>query len=153
MRRSPQAASVLASLASFASLVLLAACGGPVTGELETAKSKWAAQSLRSSYQYEFTQTCFCPLANEPVIIQVKNGAVVSAAKKSDGAQVDDQLGWRPTIDDLLSKVEKADAEADQLTATFDPTLGYPASVSIDWLADAVDDELAFTVADVKSIP
>jgi Family of unknown function (DUF6174) len=54
-----------------------------------------------------------------------------------------------PTIDQLVEEAESAEQEgADQVTVTTSPQ-GYPHRIMIDQIADAIDDEVCYTISDV----
>lgn len=122
--------------------------------ELREARRRWTSQGL-VHYRYDYQRSCFCIReATRPVTIEVRAGAVVSVIDRETGASLPlEAFGRRwPTVADLLDEVERAVEEADRLEVTYDPTTGHPASVSIDWLRNAADDETAFTAGDVRRV-
>ncbi len=80
--------------------------------------------------------------------IQVADGKVVEAWPLSGtggGAALTDV----PTIDQLVQETEAAEQDgADEVTVTTSP-LGYPHRIMIDQIADAIDDEVCYTISDV----
>jgi hypothetical protein len=50
------------------------------------------------------------------------------------------------TIDRLFTQLKSALDEADEVATTYDSTYGFPTSISIDQIKQAVDDELFITV-------
>ena len=129
----------------------LLACGdgfGP-EGEFLSGWSRW--NRLRpAQYRYDFQRSCFCRgEAVQPVRITVSNGEVVSVVTLPDLVPVPpEQVNqfYRVTIDSVFQIVRSAiDDGADSVSARYDPQWGYPATVWIDYIANAADDELGFT--------
>jgi hypothetical protein len=58
-----------------------------------------------------------------------------------------------PDIPGLFAVVEEAATEADELDTEFDATYGFPTSISIDWIENAVDDEVAYVMQDFVAGP
>ena len=58
------------------------------------------------------------------------------------------------TIDKLFSELE-ADlgGKAEEVTVTYDATYGFPTSVNIDFIKNAVDDELYLSAAKFEKLP
>jgi hypothetical protein len=55
------------------------------------------------------------------------------------------------TIDRVFLALQSAyTAEADEITVTYDPAYGFPATVSIDYIIEAMDDELSYQVSDFQ---
>jgi len=133
-------------------VVLVSACSsalGPVRNDLATARASWAAM-ISAPYSFTFARSCFC--ASEflrPVHISVADGEVTQAVFVDTGDPVATPLSEIETVDDLFDEIQAAiDADAFEIVATFDSRLGYPVSVSIDYIENAIDDEMAFQVSD-----
>jgi hypothetical protein len=111
-------------------------------GELEDQMDKWAAQGP-ASYEYVQTQLCFChPDYTQPYRIRVQAGKVVDARNAATGAPTPAQYKAR-TVPELFAVIEDAlDREADQIDVAYDPDLGYPTSIVIDYERQAADEEL-----------
>lgn len=127
----------------------LAACADPAgPGTLQSNRAKWEAAGP-ASYTYRLQRTCFCILEDvQPVRITVQSGAVtaVTSATTGDALPPDEAALFQITIDSLFNWVETAaGGAADAVTAEYDATLGYPRMVSIDYVKNAVDDEIAFS--------
>ena len=62
------------------------------------------------------------------------------------------QLESVPTLGDMLAEAEAAsdDPEAGEVVVETDPADGHPTSVSVDALADAIDDESCYIVTDYR---
>jgi hypothetical protein len=131
----------------------VAACStGPLAPErsaLETARAAWAV-SAPDAYSYEFRRICFCGgEITRPVQIEVAAGQVISVVPVDDGPPLQTPIDEYPTIDDLFDEIQDAiDADAHQLLATYDEEWGYPVDVSIDFILEAIDEEMGFQVRD-----
>lgn len=131
-------------------LVVAAACGdalGP-TSDFLTARARWERRGP-ASYAYTFQRLCFCvPEATQAVRIAVSNGAVTGVTREADGSVVPpDQVNlfFRVTLDSLFAIVAHALDAADAVTAAYDPFWGYPTAVTIDYIRNAADDEMAYS--------
>ena len=145
------------SIAPIAILGLaLAGCSdalGPVEDDLDDARELWAEQAP-ASYTFVFRRSCFC--ASEfirPVRIIVDGDTVVSAVFADDGTPIETPLSEVPTIPDLFDEIQSAiDGGADEIALTFDEAYGHPVTVSIDFLAQAIDDEMYFEVSEFDGL-
>jgi uncharacterized protein DUF6174 len=146
-RRGLRAAMALAG-------VSMAACASPFQRQEDTlaiAEARWRAAGLMD-YRFGFTRSCEClPSATRSVTIAVSGGAFVSATYLDDGTPADTAL-FRDelTLDRLFASLHEALARHPAtFAAQYEPTLGYPMQVSIDYSLLAADDETFFTVFDV----
>ena len=103
-------------------------------------------------YVYTLNVGCFC-LATGPLRITVRDGEVSDVetldAWRRDDPWYDDAVEDRSmTLVELEALVRRARRTADDVEVEYDPTYGFPVSVSIDWYRDAVDDEIGYTVSD-----
>ena len=124
---------------------------GSLSGRLDANWDVWQAWT-DPDYAFDFRWDCFC-LAEltAPVRVQVVDHAVTAVTYLDDGTPVDpDYLAVFPTIAQLFLTVEQAiDDDADVILVEFHAEHGYPTSASLDYDAQAADDELAFTVDNV----
>jgi hypothetical protein len=126
-----------------------AACGDPsgpsaLRSHLEEWRERGPAQ-----YTFQFQRSCFCiPTATAAVFITVNAGQVVSVVRE-DGQPLSDadaQAFFRITIDSLFGIIGHAlDQDAAHLQVTYDPRLGYPTHIAIDYDAHVVDEEMDYT--------
>jgi hypothetical protein len=132
-----------------ATLLLLAGCGdlfGPSQEErAEEAWDRWVA-TAPPAYRYEVLQSCFCggPGIGRWLTVIVNDNIVASAWDTETGAFVPpSELGRIPTAEDLfVTLFDAIDSGADELRAEYDPHFGYPTLLDIDYLRNAIDDEL-----------
>jgi hypothetical protein len=54
------------------------------------------------------------------------------------------------TIDELFKLIENARENADKLDVEYDRKLGYPTVVEIDYIKEAIDDEVTYRVHDFR---
>ena len=78
--------------------------------------------------------------------INVVDGETVSLVRE-DGTELDAMLAEElpGTVDELFDRLERS-ASADSFVAEYDSELGYPRSVLVDHMVNAVDDELEVRV-------
>lgn len=126
------------------------ACSGPLgpeEREFERNLATWRAAEI-AYYRYRLQRSCFCgPDTTRPVLITVQDGVVIGGVDPETLEPIEPPPGGFPTIDDLFEEIRQALATADALDASYDGTRGYPVSVSIDYLKNAIDDEMAFNVS------
>ena len=115
---------------------------------------RWAA-AQPPHYRYIFEPVCFCPPEyTRPVIIEAAHNAAISIRYLDDGtAARPDIFDKYATIDKLFVLLQDALKQpGSRLRVTYDPQLGYPSKVAIDYLPNAVDDEFYFTVRNLEAI-
>ena len=137
---------------------MLAACSTDGS-ELSLNQNKWQDANA-DHYRFELTVGCFCPFRSQmPLTVEVQNGEVVSMIDVNGEAvsptdPMSEFILKYATIDRIFSELESDSVqEADKLTVTYDPTYGYPADVSIDFIERAMDDELYLTVSALELLP
>jgi hypothetical protein len=122
----------------------------------ESALSLWQDASV-SNYDYSFTRGCFCPEEFVgPYAVTVLENSVVAASFQ--GTDLFDiailEIGRYEeivkTVDGVFAEIELALREADSFTAEYDPVLGYPTSVYIDWVENAADEEVGYTIRNLR---
>lgn len=81
--------------------------------------------------------------------IQVMDHEVVYAYSEWEERPVpQDQLAYIETIESIFDMIKRAEKEADEWDVEWAEE-GYPARVSIDWIKEAVDDEMYLEISDV----
>jgi hypothetical protein len=136
---------------------LTAACSeplGPQQDELTEAVARWEEAGLQD-YVFEFQRLCFCGGDTiRRVRIEVRNGSVSAATYVDDGSPVREEYRTDlPTIEDLFEEIQDAiDREAHSLAASYHADRGYPTSVAIDYIENAVDEEMAFNVYSLEAL-
>jgi hypothetical protein len=123
--------------------------------ELNRNRRQWQAQGL-DDYRYEVRRGCFCPAeVVGPVVVEVRDGEVVQRIYAENGEPVGaTYAGLWTDVDGVFDVIQDAiDRDAARITAEYHPEMGYPRSIAIDYLAQAVDEEIAVTVGEVEPLP
>lgn len=110
-------------------------------------QAQWASKGI-DDYTFTITGQCFCPFT-DPIDITVVDGVATAVTKAGQAVQPNDVLGIPKTVPELFA-VMTAHADAAALTVQWDPALGFPASIQIDSIANAVDDEFGYTVTNLR---
>lgn len=138
--------------------VMLTACSAlQPKSDFEIARDKWQDANI-SHYRFNLFVGCFCIFTQDmPLIIEVKDGEVVSMEYQS-GNEIDatnlEYFQRFATIDRIFEELEKdLGGEADKVTVAYDETYGFPTEVSIDFIEQAADDELYLTLSNFEALP
>jgi hypothetical protein len=108
-----------------------------------------------ADYSYLLTVSCFCAFAGSPVEVTVADAEVVGAVYTQDGTgrgevhagDPADKSYWL-TINDVIAKAN--DTSADKVTVDWPDGQDYPSSVYVDPHKTMADEEIGYTIADVK---
>ena len=145
------------TLTAAALAALLAGCSilgldglGEERDALRDARVRWGRADL-DAYAFTLQRGCFCPMELiGPVRIVVRGDSVVSRTYSTDGTPVPAQ--WAPyfgTMEDVFEVIDDAlERSADDLHVSYHRTLGYLVEADIDYIENAVDDELSLAVTD-----
>jgi hypothetical protein len=137
------------------SLVGLPACsmadtdGGPREA-LETNKKRWNELGY-TDYEFDLTRHCFCGFFGTHQV-RVQADTIVSVFSEETGENLEaSYFADLETIDALFRTIDQAlTQEADKLSVTYHPTLGYPTEIDIDYFFNAVDDEVIYGADNLK---
>jgi hypothetical protein len=82
------------------------------------------------------------------VTVQVLDGQVTDV----DGTEMDRDglrslLGAEPTVEGLFTFLGEAEQKADQIDVEFDDATGVPQRIDIDYITNAIDDELSIEIS------
>jgi len=124
------------------------------TAQLKRNKQLWAKQNI-SNYRFTLRQSCFCfSETTQPVNIEVRNGQVTSIVPASQGLSFNrEDFTDHASIAKLFDVVEDAIArEAEDLSVTYHPTLGYPTKIGIDYEAFTADEGIFITVENFQAL-
>ncbi len=126
---------------------------------LDSQAAQWHAHNM-TSYEMTLGIGCFCPFSDRmPLTVEVRDGQVISVVD-SQGQPVaqDDPIRsygneQLMTVDGVFDYARDAIRNADETTISYDPSLGFPTSLSIDQIKLAMDDEMSVTIQAVKALP
>lgn len=130
--------------------LLLAACSA--TSEYDQNLKKWQEANI-DHYRFDLFIGCFCPFRDVmPLTIEVQNGEVISITQVDGVVVTADDPSYELFIPaanmDALFAMLEADlnGDADEVLVTYDANYGFPTSISIDQIKEAVDDEVYYQV-------
>ena len=149
-RRLARSAALIAAAAVLASCDVLGLdVGNDQLPELERQRLKWESGQI-TSYRFTYRRACFCGTEFlTPTEIEVQSGEITSVRylERDDPVPVSIANGL-PTVPGLFAIIEHAiDNRADLLEVTYDPALGHPTKISIDYRFNIADDEITHLVA------
>jgi hypothetical protein len=137
--------------------LLIAGCSlSPAPTELEKNRVLWKEQNA-NHYQFQLSILCFCPYYSQmPLNIEVRDGEAMSIAA-ADGSDVTPNLEYysqADTVEEVFGIIESAQSGgADEVMVEYDPDYGYPILIAIDYIKEAVDDEVSYQVANIQFLP
>ena len=119
-----------------------------IAAEIRAYQTRWRDANIRH-YRYQLTVSCFCPMnAVMPITIEVNNDVVTSITDARGVPVSPDDAGSGfflkyTTISRIYAELTSSwFSTADKLSVTYDSTYPVPATISADFIAMAVDDEL-----------
>jgi hypothetical protein len=120
---------------------------------LNNNEAKWKAASANGNYDYTVQFGGFtAPEYRRPITVSVNNGQVsnMTYADTGEAVSADRQVSV-PSMSDLFQELRDAyKNNAAQVNVTYDPTYGYPSSMYIDRSATMADEEVSYSVSNVK---
>lgn len=137
--------------------LLLVACSA--SSEYDQNLKKWQDADV-THYRFDLFIGCFCPFRNVmPLTIEVQNGEVVSITQADGVAVATDDPSYElfmsvASMDALFATLDSSlNGDADEVLVTYDTTYGFPTSISIDNIKEAVDDEIFYQVENFEVLP
>ncbi len=104
------------------------------------------------TYEYDLTVSCFCPYVG-PVRLQVRADTVFSATVLDTEQPFGPEYARTMTLDELYGIVlEAVVEEAHKVEIDYDETYDFPTRVDIDYIEDAVDDEVRYTAENFRPL-
>ena len=132
--------------------LLIAGCAA-ATNSLDDNRQKWQQQDI-DDYDFTIQVLCFClDDVTRPVRIEVRGGIVQSMVYADDSTAVtNDYFDDINTIEKLFQVIDDAiEDDADELIIDYDLGFGFPKKIDIDFLLNAVDDEITYTISGFTS--
>ncbi len=141
----------------FVCLSTLAFSGAcPAEDGLTANRGLWDAAGI-ASYEYRYEKSCDCH-RDKPAetIVTVENGLVVGVRYDRDDylseiPVAEDSYRWFRTIDDLFTLVETAAQSAVTLRVAYEPKLGYPTYIYIDYDHAMIGEEVELRVVSLST--
>lgn len=126
---------------------------GGVGSEADAHFETWRAKGPKK-YAYRVSQSCFCaPDYTAPYRVEVAGGKVVGVRNAETGAPPPSEYRAR-TVPELFDLIHEAlDRDADRIEVEYEPTLGYPTTIFIDYEEQAADEELRIAAEGLEAIP
>jgi FlaG/FlaF family flagellin (archaellin) len=161
-KRSIYTVLIVVAVLVLAALIYVLVFGMPGSSQarqLDASLQKWQAQNV-SHYRMNVNIGCFCPFFDRmPVTVEVRDGQVLSVTD-SQGQVVaaDDPIRsfgneQLMTVEGVFAYARDAFQTADKTEVTYDPTLGYPVSLNIDRIEQAIDDEMSVLISEFEVLP
>jgi hypothetical protein len=116
--------------------------------ELRKAREKWEKAGFEN-YVFQFRWQCFCIREYVSLVeLKVKAGNAVSGSYVEGGGELEsERLADYMPIDQLFDLIQEAiDRDAHSIRAEYDPELGFPVDVYIDYNEMMADEEKGFTI-------
>jgi hypothetical protein len=118
---------------------------------LERNLLRWSERAPER-YSFQLQRLCYCvPETTRSVRIEVEDGVVVSRSYEADGTAVPQE--WEelfPAMEGVFAIVREAlGREGSVVEVTYDVVLGFPRVAAIDYIVNAIDDELELRVQNV----
>jgi hypothetical protein len=112
---------------------------------------KWNS-SQDGDYSFNLKKMCFCGSeVTRPVHVVVEKGIPTSVIYVDDGSPAAAEIFERyNTMEKLFLLIREAMDTADQVKVTYDPQLGYPSDIDIDYIIMAIDDESSYDISAVE---
>ena len=138
-----------------AALAVVAVVAGTVLANSEptTGRALWESHDI-TSYRFVLERNCFC-LIRGPVVIEVRDGTVVSVVDQEtgeatvDGFALSEIFSEADTIEKLFELIEDSQ-DAAVLQVSYDETLGYPTEVYVDQSEMMADEEIGYVVHELE---
>ena len=117
-------------------------------------RARWNAAGIMN-YRYTLFREAFAPPAlTAPVVVEVRNGVVVSRKYEATGQPAPvTHSSWWPSLDGLFDLVANAYANGDEVFVQYHGTLGFPVFGNIDPNPGLADDESKFTASGFTILP
>ncbi len=136
----------------FLLFALVTGCQHPAQAPLDQHRALWKSKAI-ADYRYDFQWHCFCA-DTQKVQLTVSKAAISGLFDLEEKKSIDLANGskWR-TLDGLFDLLQDAiQRNADSMAVTYDPDDGHPITVSIDYLKNAVDEEMGFTAGKIETV-
>ena len=109
------------------------------------ARRLWEQQGA-PDYRIDVRRLCFCGYdVTRSVRVTVRDGVVVDRVYADDGTAIQADPSLFPDVAGLFDVIEDAFARgAHSVDVVYDSSLGYPTTIAIDYIEQAIDEEVTF---------
>lgn len=114
---------------------------------LEANRARWSAAGV-VAYQYGYQKFCDCNRETPPeTLVTVRDGRVVDVRHRPGGTTIEvpaaeDNFQYYWTVEELFSLIETGLSREATVRADYDPQLGFPLAIYIDYGPDHLSDVL-----------
>ena len=135
--------------------LLWAAALAAQTDEIDAARERWAAAGT-AAYEYGYHKYCECHGDTPPeTLVTVTADTVTNVRHRPANSDrvvpaAERNFPYYWTIDDLFDLIESATARDATVRVRFDPALGYPTSVFIDYVQNTIGDEVDVRITQLR---
>ena len=146
--------SVLPVVAVLGFVVLLDEARGDEL--LDANRARWVAANI-SDYELRYQKVCECHRdAPSDTIITVNGGKIVAVSYDREDYLNEvpvppEKYDWFRTVDDLFSLVAVALEREAVVRVSYEPELGYPTRIYIDYVQDLVGEEVELQVLELNA--
>ena len=114
-----------------------------------SAWNVWQEQAW-ADYSYRLSVLCFCPAVQKaPVQVEANKVLLFEGKPLTPDQQVTGFGKKQPTINALFVELGRAIEKADEVSVDYDEETGVPTTISVDWISDAIDDEISYSATQV----
>ncbi len=115
--------------------------------DLSRALRRWTSQGI-DDYEFVVRRDCYCAMGGVAVRVVVQNHLVVSREIDLTGVAVPSSAAYLyPSIDGLFGLLQGAiDDRADEITARYDSSYGFPTDLWIDYDRRIADEEEGYVL-------
>ncbi len=114
---------------------------------LDANRLRWSASGQTAEYVLRQQVSCFCGFPVTPHDVTVVGDSIADVRDSATGVVLAaGQWEFYRSVDGLFEMIEDAlESNAHMVDVDYHPLLGYPALISIDYIRNAVDDEIYVT--------
>lgn len=126
--------------------------GPSLLNQLVAARMRWE-QGEPQAYRYIVRLSCFCGDVR-PVEVHVVNGTVVAVRDPATNESLPLTDHRARPVEGLFDVIQDAiGSDAHMLKTTYDPVLGFPTAIEIDYAERMADDEMYWTATGFTVLP
>ena len=135
----------------------LGATAASADAALDGARARWQSAAL-ASYEYGYHKFCECHRESPPeTVVTVQRDTVTGVRHRPAGSTVevpaaDKNFQYYWTVDGLFQLIASALERGVQVRTAYDPELGFPREIYIDYDANLIGDEVDLRLTSVSRL-